>query len=244
MRPAQTLILATLTVLPLMLPGCDPMADDEIDPREEQGEWAPAPEPSADSSGYELVGATAQPRPCGHFTAPQGQWGAPCSDHDVGCLRDDHFMGVFPEGLIVGCGVLTVNLVSSAAIEQALPSYGTARALYATEAGAYDGKGDPKVGTSLFGHTVALALNVGLDDITAEDDDDVPLEALIIGDPWSPCEGMSVGEVLEQANLALGDCPTSLSAATLGGCAQAINNAYANGQTCSSLFQLPTPPPQ
>lgn len=243
MRPAQAMILATLTVLPLALTGCDPTADDAITAREAIDDWTPVTEPAAGIE-VEFSDPTRFAKACGHATATQGQWGASCKAHEVGCLRDEHFMGVFPEGLIVGCGLLTANLVTEDAIEAALPSYGSPRALYTSEAGAFDGKGDPKVGTALFGHTVALTLNVGFDDITAEDDDGVPLEALIIGDPWSPCVGMSVGEVLEQANLALGDCPSTHTPTQISGCALAINSAFANDNSCSSLFRLPEPPPQ
>lgn len=235
MRPAQILILTTLTVLPLSSTGCDPMAAEIT----ERDSTLPLPR-SPDDFFLEID--PGRPEVCGHTTATQTGWGGACGDSKSGCVRDEHFMGVFPEGLIVGCGVLTANLVTSAAVEHALPSFGAPRALTEKEACAYDGDDDPVAGTALFGQVVALTLNVGMDDITATDG--VPLEALVIGDPNSPCEGMSVGEVLEQANYALGGCPATHSPAKINVCALEINAAFADGSSCSALFRQPETPPQ
>lgn len=232
MRPAQAILLATLPVLALT-PACDPPGSDAIQPR----------------GG--LHGDTSVP--CGYRTQTQSQWGSMCTAGNTGCDRDEHFMEVFPEGLIVGCGVLTANLISSAAVEKALPSAGIPRALLPAEAVAYDAKDDPKVGTAFFGQVVALALNIGFDA-------DLPgftplapgghLQDLVIGDPASPCVGMRVGDVLDEANLALGGCPVTLPAQALNDCAAAINKAFVDGETsdggslCSSLFRAPDTEPQ
>lgn len=217
MRAATSILLSTLTVLPL-LAGCDPLLEEvegEVTLRDGVCE-----------SSYE--------------TYTQSQWGSVCSGDNAGCLRNKHFMQVFPEGLIVGCGVLTANLVTSAAVEKALPTAGSPRALFPAEAVAYDGVGDPKVGTSLFGQVVALGLNVGFDEYAFAPDPKVPLESLVISDPFSPCYAMTVGEVLTEANLALGGCESSLDPATANACALAINHAFAGGVTCSPLFRAPT----
>ena len=211
MRTATSIFFATLTALPLLV-ACDPQLDDEVTLRE-----------GVCDGIYE--------------THTQSQWGAACIGGNTGCQRDAHFMQVFPEGLIVGCGVLTANLVTSVAVQKALPTAGVARALLPGEAVAFDGAGDPKVATSLFGQVVALALNVGFDEWAVASE--LPLEALIIADPLSPCVGMSVGEVLLAANQALGGCDSSLDPATAQECTLAINRSYAFGQTCSPLFRTP-----
>lgn len=216
--------------------------------------WA-APAGSDDPAGGFDLGpsqcGTDAPAPCGYRTATQSQWGAVCYGGNAGCLRDQHFMTVFPEGLIVGCGVLTANLISSAAVEKALPTAGVPRPLLPTEAVAYDGDGDPKVATSFFGHVVALSLNVGFDEDVPgfSQAADTPLKDLVIGDPASPCSGMSVGELLTEANLALGGCAAKHSPQALNDCAAAVNKAYADavisgGTTCSPVFRSPESAPQ
>ncbi len=186
----------------------------------------------------------AEPSACGHVTHTQSQWGAVCSADNAGCYREKHFMTAFPEGLIVGCGVLTANLITPGAIESALPSAGTPRALLKSEAVAYDGVGDPKVATIFFGQVVSLGLNIGFDAMSSDPAVYPPLEDLVVTDATSPCLGMTVGQVHEQANLALGGCPASHSPATLNGCAQLINKAFAGGESCSPTLGVPQPPPQ
>ncbi len=216
--------------------------------------WA-APTGSDDpTAGFDLGPSpcgTDSPAPCGYRTQTQSQWGALCYGGNTGCLRDQHFMSVFPEGLIVGCGVLTANLISSAAVEKALPTAGIPRALLPSEAVAYDGDGDPKVATSFFGHVVALTLNVGFDEDVPgfSQAADTRLADLVIGDPASPCTGMSVGELLTEANLALGGCAAKHTPQVLNDCAAAVNKAYADavisgGTTCSPVFRTPDSAPQ
>jgi len=208
--------------------------------------WSEGPDPAQGPSFGLTSGpcGPAQTSPCGHTTHTQSEWGAVCNADNAGCERDKHFMSAFPEGLIVGCGVLTANLITPKAVEKALPSAGTPRALLPAEAVAYDGVGDPKVGTAFFGHVVALGLNIGFDEFSADPDTYPPLEKLVIVDPTSPCFGMSVGEVNEQANLALGNCPATHSAAVLNQCAQTINKAFAGGNVCSPALGVAPPPPQ
>ncbi|MBZ5708838.1 hypothetical protein [Nannocystis pusilla] len=186
--------------------------------------------------------------PCGYRTQTQGGWGSICDGDNAGCYRDAHFDAAFPDGLAVGCGDLHATLLSSAAVERALPAEGAPRALLPGEAVAYDGSdADPTVGTVLFGQVVALSLSVAFDafDDFKQVDTPVPLADLVIADPESPCAGMSVGEVLVAANAALGGCPAALSASELSDCAAKINQAYVDGkaEVCSGTLEIPTPTP-
>lgn len=191
---------------------------------------------------------------CGYRTQNQLDWGAVCGPTDLGyaetaaCLRDEHFTDVFYEGLVVGCGVLTANLVTPGAVAQALPSSGKVRALHLDESGAYDGAGDPSVGTAFFGHVVALALNLefdGMPDYNLQHPG-LPLADLVIADEYSPCHGMRVEDVFVAASAALGGCPTELTAIELNGCAALINAAYRGGTDpngvpiCDDRFAQPT----
>jgi hypothetical protein len=189
---------------------------------------------------------------CGYRTQTQSDWGGHCWNGDAGsvaCLRDAHFDEAFYEGLIVGCGVLTANLVTSSAVEYALPTGGKARALHPSEAGAFDGKNDPTVETAFFGHVVALALNLEFDELPDYNPNHPgPRFAdLVVADPDSPCVGMTVYEVFLEASAALGDCPAVLEPKQLIGCVGQINAAYRDGldpnglPLCSDRYVQPEP---
>ena len=184
---------------------------------------------SGNDSGGDATGE--QPAPtevCGYRTELQGSWGSVCAKDPLDKLRDAHFAALFPEGLYIGCGAYTGNLLTSAAVAAALPSAGEPRALLATEAVAYDGAGDPQVGTRLFGEVVALSLNLAFADLPAFNKA-APAAAfgdLQIADPDSPCVGMTVQQVLDEANLALGGCLAALSPAQVDECVAAINASF------------------
>ncbi|MBA3549564.1 MAG: hypothetical protein H0T76_24065 [Nannocystis sp.] len=189
-------------------------------------------------------GGGEEPAACGYRTHTQAGWGGTCIAQSPGCYRDAHFEQSFPEGLYVGCGVLTANLTNSLAVELALPASGSPRALLPAEAVGYDGVGDPQVETELFGQVAALSLSVAFDQMPDYDDLDQPISLanLLIADPGSLCAGMFVYEVLEQANYALGGCPSQLSAAAANDCVAAINASYVDAfDTCSAVFAAPPP---
>jgi hypothetical protein len=191
---------------------------------------------------------------CGYRTQTQLDWGAVCGPTDLGyaptaaCLRDEHFTDVFYEGLVVGCGVKTANLVTPGAVALALPTSGKVRALHVWESGAYDGDGDPTVGTAFFGHVVALALNLefdGMPDYNLQHPG-LPLADLVVADADSPCLGMRVEDVFLAASAALGGCPTDLTPIELSGCVSLVNAAYRGGTDpngvpiCDDRFAQPT----
>ena len=173
---------------------------------------------------------------CGLHTETQTRWGAECGQPGPACLRDKFFLELFPEGLYAGCGERTVNLLNSEAVAAALPTVGKPRALDPSEVGAFDGKDDPVVGTALFGHTVALALNIEFSTLPAFGQP-LALGELVVVDPESPCNGMTAQQVLDEANANLGLCDTVFTATTIHACVLAINNAFAAGdQACSALL--------
>ena len=164
---------------------------------------------------------------CGYRTETQSSWGEECEADAPACFRDDHFLDMFPEGLHVGCGEYTANVLNPEAIELALTTSGTPRALLKTEAVVYDGDDDPSVGTSLFGDVVALGLNVGFDALPGftPGQPSTPLAELVVAE--GPCTGLTVAHVLEEANLLLGGCPSALTLADVTTCVTAINTSFA-----------------
>ena len=185
-----------------------------------------------------LRDARSEPSLCGLHTETQARWGAACGDPGPGCLRDELYPDLFPEGLYVGCGELTSTLLTSHAVELALPSSGKPRALYPSEAAAFDGEGDPVVGTALFGQAVALTLNIAFSTVPAfAPDGQLPLGELVVADPASPCAGMTVDQVLAEANSNLGLCDTVFTPTQIYSCTLAINKAFAGDtHACSDLL--------
>ncbi len=80
------------------------------------------------------------------------------------------------------------------------------------------------------GEVVTLTLNVTFD-LCIEDFSDCPMNLvdLKVIDVESPCFGMTVGEVLDAANKALGGCDTALDAKELYHCVKKINANFEGG---------------
>ena len=167
-------------------------------------------------------------------TQTQGGWGAPARGNNPGTYRDAHFDGAFGDGLTIGCaGGFALHFESAAAVEHFLPAGGTPSALSADAT-------DPSSSSAgvLAGQVLALSLSVGFD---AYDDNfgasTAALSELVAGD--GPCAGLSVGQILEQANAVLGGCDSGFSASAINGCVDAVNNAFVDGQRAGGHFHLP-----
>lgn len=205
----------------------------------------PPPAPPMPDPGDPAARAAA----CGYRTETQDDWGAECdSEHPVACARDKLYAAALNDGLLLGCGVLTANLEDTQGARVALPTEGKVRPLHATEAVAYDGVADPVVGTAFFGHVAALGMNLAFDGHPGfSQHPGLPLGELIVADPDSPCVGMSVQDVFNEANAALGDCATGLPAAHLNTCVTQINTAFLGGSDlngtprCTDLLVEPAP---
>lgn len=172
---------------------------------------------------------------CGYRTETQTTWGASCKGDARACFRDDHFVEAFPDGLSVGCGAYTANVLNAEAVELALATIGSPRPLLGSEAVAYDGAGDPVVATALFGEVVALSLNVGFDAVPGFTASEplTPLGELVLAS--GPCAGMTVVHVLDEANLVLGGCPSALTPVDAAACVTAINASFAqSADACAS----------
>lgn len=239
--------LSTLSLVLIVGLACDPGSEDAdprisgcIDQRSQPGQ--PGKPGHCDDGGEPEDGEV-----CGYRTETQAAWGAACNGKKTAaCFRDEHFPAVFPEGLYVGCGEFTANLLTSAAVEASLPSAGMPRALLLSEAVAYDGDADPEVTTSLFGEAVALSLNIDFEAVPEfhTSSPAVPLAELVLAEP-SACAGLTVGQLLDEANTALAGCPAAFTPAVLDGCIAAVNASFTGTKgkkiRCSDLFE-PTMP--
>jgi len=80
---------------------------------------------------------------CAHT---QGGWGSECSGNNPGCLRDNNFAAVYPNGITIG-SLRKLKFTSSLAVQNYLPAGGTPASLannytnpIATEAGVFGGQ--------------------------------------------------------------------------------------------------------
>lgn len=176
---------------------------------------------------------------CGYRTQTQGGWGSACHGDNPGCFRDANFKKAFPWGLKIGCGKHTAHFKNSLAVEKALPTGGKPAPLKLGEIGDYDGEGDHKIGTVLAGQTTALSLSVGFSELAAYVSQDItPFAKLVLAE--GECAGMTVQEVLDAANDALGGCYSTLSPGRANACATLINESFVDGEPeCSETFTQP-----
>jgi hypothetical protein len=176
--------------------------------------------------------------PVGFRTQTQGGWGAPPNGNNPGAFLAENFGAAFPDGVTIGggdCGGPTAVFTSAEAIRNFLPAGGTPSALSqnhtdptSTEAGV------------LAGQVLALSLNVGFDSAIPDfSTNPISLADLRVVQPASPCFGMTVQEVLDEANGILGGCPSTLTASQINDCVTAINENYVDGNQDNGFLSLP-----
>ena len=185
------------------------------------------------------------------FTGTPGGWGAPCNGNNVGCLRDDHFADVFPNGIVLGDqdgpdgdGAYSLVFSSAAAVETFLPNGGGAAALTADAT-------DPASSNAgvLAGHLLAATLNVAYDDAGVFDhlkpDPAVKLKDLVLADcVHASLIGRTVSELLELANGVLSGAQAPPGGASISAVADALamlNEAFPEGSSGNSCFAFAAP---
>lgn len=200
--------------------------------------------------------------PCGKFrTQTQGGWGSPGAGNSPGAYRDANFASAFPNGLTIGCGTgFTIKFNTAAAIKDFLPQGGTPSAL--TTNYIMGGSGNPvqDLNNVFAGQVLALSLSVGFDLYDANfGGSDKNLKDLILKSGSYKCKnnddkeetftiaaafnGWTVGKLLEEANKALGGCPSSYSIGNLNSALDAVNNAFVDGtKDCGKSLFLCSPP--
>lgn len=175
------------------------------------------------------------PNMTGRFrTQTQGGWGSSPSGDNPGAYLHKNFAAAFPTGLVVG-GRYTLKLTSAQAVTDYLPDGGTASPLTRNWVNPTD-----KVSV-LAGQVVALTLSVGFDlydpGFCA---DQVNLKDLVVAVPTSPCYGLTVQQVLDLANIALGGGPGNPS--QLSDVVASINENFTDGTTNKGFLCYPKGP--
>jgi len=178
----------------------------------------------------------------GFRTQTPGGWGSPAAGDNPGEYRDANFDEAFPNGLVVG-GDFTLTLTSASAVEDFLPSGGSPAALNQDYTDPTQALG------TLAGHVVALSLSIGFDECTTCDpfgSNTTPLKDLIFDD-GSVFDGMTVEDVLAEANRVLGGgAIIDFTASQLNDALTAVNENFVDGEPaddpdllrCPSLILL------
>ncbi|MBW2996672.1 hypothetical protein KY332_05235 [Candidatus Woesearchaeota archaeon] len=174
-----------------------------------------------------------QPQPPNFCTYTQGGWGSK-GVSQPGELRDMYFSTVFPSGLVVG-SINTLTLSTAKDVENFLPSGGTPRML----ATSLTNPGKSYKNT-FAGQLVAATLNAEFNKAGYLGINAPPyLEDLYLYN--GPAAGLTIGEVLEMANQALGGGSTSLSINQLNDILTFINEKFNKCKLRMSIGALPIP---
>ncbi len=164
----------------------------------------------------------------GFRTQTQGGWGSTANGNNPGAYRDANFATAFPNGLTIGCDN-TLKLTSADAVREFLPSGSTPSALPAGQLI------NPDYNNVFAGQLVAATLNVGFD---ANDPNfsssDVHLTDLVYNN--GIFQGMTVGQVLAEANASIGGCGSDYSFSMLSDALAMFNENYDNGNSDHGNF--------
>lgn len=185
--------------------------------------------PFANYIPYVLQCCTGDPDGGEFRTQSQGGWGTYCHGDNPGCYRDDWFDVNFPNGVTVGCtNGFTVHFTSSAAVRDFIPHGGKPAVLTQNHVDPTE-KIDSGV---LASQVLALALSLGFD---AGDPDfgggpDM-LADQVICNTGTACDGMTVQQLFDEANIVLGGCTgtAGISPGELNTCLTMVNENFTDG---------------
>ncbi|MFT4309149.1 MAG: hypothetical protein ACMXYL_01535 [Candidatus Woesearchaeota archaeon] len=157
-------------------------------------------------------------------TYSMGGWGSPGKGNNPGKYRDDNFVDVFPNGLMIGKeDGYNAIFTSAKAIQDNLPNGGKPSSLTENTIDTINGGG------VLAGQAIALTLNVRFDSYDESfGSTDGTLGQLIVKE--GVCSGMSVFSVLKEANKILSGADSDYTASQISDCIDNINNNFVDGE--------------
>jgi hypothetical protein len=158
-------------------------------------------------------------------TYTQGGWGATPSGNNPGVYLHNNFNAAFPNGLTIGC-TNTLTLTTASAVTGWLPSGTTASTLPAGNM-----VDNITYNNVLASQLASAVLNVGFDAYDAS----FASSGDLLGDRYftiAGFEGMTVNQVIVEANQAIGGCGFGThTLSQLNMALTAINENYDNGNT-------------
>ena len=192
-----------------------------------------------ETNGVGLVTANYCLQPCpeceilpGDFkTYGQGGYGSTPQGNNPGMYLLNNFSAAFPGGIQVGCNY-TLEFTSAADIMNFLPQGTTPASLVSSYINSTSQI------TVLAGQVLTLALNIGFDNYDASfGNSSDKLEDLVIAS--GDFSGMSVGQILAEANSVLGGCASVYSASQINDIVTEINENFEDGEVAGSLLTCP-----
>ncbi len=164
---------------------------------------------------------------CGIFrTQTPGGWGAPPNGGNPGAYLHANFAAAFPNGLSIGCypADFYVRLTSAQAITNYMPAGGKPRTL----TNSYTDPATTDLKNTLVDHVIALTLSTGFDNYDPNfGPSEVNLGFMVIAS--GAMQGLSVNEVLAEANMVIGGCGGNYSVSNLVNTLDQINNNFVDG---------------
>ena len=187
--------------------------------------------------------------PVGDFiTFTHGGWGARCEGGNPGCLRDEHFDDVFPNGMILGDpdgddndGIWALVLTTSTAVKNYLPDGGTPSTLTGDLVNPTSTP-SKNLASQLTAATLSVAFNdagflVGSNGTTRLGD------LIYVANVDSNLIGLTVRQVLAHANHAVAGqvelLPAGVSLADLATALAKLNENFDNGTVSEGTLGLP-----
>ena len=164
-------------------------------------------------------------------TQTQGGWGSNCAGNNPGCYRDANFAAAFPNGLSVGC-TNTVTLSSSANVAAYLPCGGPNAVLTSSYT-------NPScLNNTLLSQLITTTLSVTFDQYDPTfSSSNILLIDLVLGS--GPLAGLTVGQVLTEANNAVGGCGSTYSLTDLNQALTSINESFVDGTISTGVLECP-----
>lgn len=205
--------------------------------------WAEGSPVSGASNGQSVsfcavpCGSNNQPVPCdlnaGEFrTQTQGGWGSNANGNNPGAYRDANFAAAFPAGLVVGCNN-TLTLTNATAVKRFLPCGGPAGVLSQNYT-------DPNnLKNVLAGQIVAAKLSIGFDKHDANFGTSAQrLENLVLAE--GDFQGWTVGQLVQEADRAIGGCGSSYSFSALNEGLTRVNENFVDGTLVGQALSCPS----
>jgi len=161
---------------------------------------------------------------CGGRTQTMGGWGAEPQGNNPGTYLHANFSTAFPNGLLIGC-TNTLKLTTAQKVTDFLPCSGTPKAL---PAGNMINNVNYK--NTFAGQLVAVTLSIGFDQANASfSPASLTLDQQTIAS--GPFSGMTVGQLVYEANKKIGGCNSPYTVAQLNEALTMVNENYVDGKT-------------
>ncbi|MFZ6051459.1 HYR-like domain-containing protein [Halocola ammonii] len=156
-------------------------------------------------------------------TQTMGGWGANPNGNNPGVYLENNFDAAFPNGITIGCEN-TITFTSAQAIRDFLPSGSSPSPLpegnMTNPGGSYN--------NVFAGQVLALSISAGFDQ-AIEDFGDAPITILDLEVASGDLAGVSVSELLQEANNVLGGCESEYSITQLNTAITSINENFVDG---------------